>query len=251
MATPRHKLVDQERPCAYHLASRCVRRAWLCGRDKHTGRDYSHRKSWLLERLLLLARCFAVEVYAYAVMSNHFHIVVHYDPNACLAWSDEEVARRWVDAFPPKAHGAAAARKAEAHALLLGDPDRLARARRTLGSLSDFMKHLRIGAPFPHLSSYVNFCFIGIFSLKSTCGNKQKHSDYYNEFTTFSRRVRQRGRLRLPATSSKHHCSAENARRPVPGGHPLPHPTSSCRRVRRRGRLGLMWPRPLVYDRQP
>ena len=146
MATPRHKLVDQERPCAYHLASRCVRRAWLCGRDKRTGRDYSHRKRWLLERLLLLARCFAVEVYAYAVMSNHFHIVVHYDPNACLAWSDEEVARRWVDAFPPKAHGAAAARKAEAHALLLGDPDRLARARRTLGSLSDFMKHLRIVA---------------------------------------------------------------------------------------------------------
>ena len=130
-------------PCAYHLASRCVRRAWLCGRDKPTGRDYSHRKRWLLERLLLLARCFAVEVYAYAVMSNHFHIVVHYDPKACLAWSDEEVAQRWVDAFPPKAHGAAAAPKAEARSLLLGDPDRLARARHTLGSLSDFMKHLK------------------------------------------------------------------------------------------------------------
>ncbi len=143
MATPRHKLVDPERPYAYHLASRCVRRAWLCGRDKRTGRDYSHRKRWLRDRLLLLARCFAVEVYAYAVMSNHFHIVVHYDPNACLAWSDEEVARRWVDAFPPKAHGAASAPKATARALLLGDPDRLARARRTLGSLSDFMKHLK------------------------------------------------------------------------------------------------------------
>ena len=143
MATPRHKLVDPERPCAYHLASRCVRRAWLCGRDKRTGRDYSHRKRWLVERLLLLARCFAVEVYAYAVMSNHFHVVVYYDPKACVAWSDEEVARRWVEAFPPKTQGEAEAQKAQARSLLLGDPARLARARLTLGSLSDFMKHLK------------------------------------------------------------------------------------------------------------
>ena len=143
MATPRHKLVDPERPCAYHLASRCVRRAWLCGRDKRTGRDYSHRKRWLVERLLLLARCFAVEVYAYAVMSNHFHVVVYYDPKACVAWSDEEVARRWLEAFPPKTQGEAEAQKAQARSLLLGDPARLARARLTLGSLSDFMKHLK------------------------------------------------------------------------------------------------------------
>ena len=143
VATPRYKLVDPEHPCAYHLASRCVRRAWLCGLDKRTGRDYSHRKRWLIERLLLLARCFAVEIYAYAVMDNHFHIVVHYDPKACLAWSDEEVAQRWVDAFPPKAQGATDAEMTQACSLLLGDPVRLARARLTLGSLSDFMKHLK------------------------------------------------------------------------------------------------------------
>ena len=93
----------------------------------------------------MLARCFAVEIYAYAVMSNHFHIVLHYDPNACLAWSDEEVASRWTDAFPPKVrpgHDLDAA-KAAARALLLGDPARLARARRTLGSLSHYMKHVK------------------------------------------------------------------------------------------------------------
>ncbi len=144
MATPRHMLVDDQQACDYHLASRCVRRAWLCGRDKRTGKDYSHRRRWLIERLLLLARCFAVEVYAYAVMSNHFHIVLHYDPNACLAWSDEEVTRRWIEAFPPKARGGDAdATKAAARALLLGNPARLARARRTLGSLSHFMKHIK------------------------------------------------------------------------------------------------------------
>ena len=93
----------------------------------------------------MLARCFAIEVYAYAVMSNHFHIVLHYDPNACLAWSNEEVAHRWTEAFPPKVRRGddLDAAKAAARALLLGDPVRLARARRTLGSLSHFMKHLK------------------------------------------------------------------------------------------------------------
>ena len=138
-------LVDDQQPCDYHLASRCVRRAWLCGRDKHSGKDYSHRRRWLIERLLLLARCFAVEIYAYAVMSNHFHIVLHYDPNACLSWSDNEVAKRWIEAFPPKPRPGqdTDTAKAEARAVLLSDSARLDRARRTLGSLSHFMKHLK------------------------------------------------------------------------------------------------------------
>ena len=145
MATPRYMLVDDQQACDYHVASRCVRRAWLCGHDERSGKDYSHRRRWLIDRLMLLAQCFAVEIYAYAVMSNHFHIVLHYDPKAHLAWSNEEVARRWTEAFPPKPRcgddpstSAAAAR-----AQLLLDPVRLARARRTLGSLSHFMKHLK------------------------------------------------------------------------------------------------------------
>ncbi len=144
MATPRHMLVDGQQACDYHLASRCVRRAWLCGRDKRSGKDYSHRRRWLVDRLLLLAQCFAVEIYAYAIMSNHFHIVLHYDPNACLAWSDEEVARRWTEAFPPRVRqGEVDAAKEAACEQLLRDPVRLSRARRTLGSLSHFMKHLK------------------------------------------------------------------------------------------------------------
>ena len=96
MATPRSKLVDNAVALGYHLVSSCVRRAWLCGRDQRTGKDYSHRKRWLVGRMLALARCFAVEIDAYAVMSNHFHLVVHYDPKACESWSDAEVATRWT-----------------------------------------------------------------------------------------------------------------------------------------------------------
>ena len=144
MATPRYQLVDNTTALGYHLVSSCVRRAWLCGYDKRTRKDYSHRKRWLVKRMLTLARCFAVEIDAYAVMSNHFHLVVHYDPKACEGWSPEEVAARWVDAFPPTERGyVIEARKPEVRELMLGDLKRIERARKTLGSLSSFMKHLK------------------------------------------------------------------------------------------------------------
>ena len=139
MTTPRSRLVDAERACGYHLVSRCVRRSWLCGRDPLTGRDYSRRRRWLVDRLRRLAGSFAVELHAYAVMSNHFHLVVHYDPKACESWSAGEVARRWVAAFPPKEEE----RRDEQRELLASDPERVARARRALGSLSSFMQHLK------------------------------------------------------------------------------------------------------------
>ena len=41
-----------------------------CGR--YSGRNSDHRKVWVLERVKELAAVFALDVAAYAVMSNHF-----------------------------------------------------------------------------------------------------------------------------------------------------------------------------------
>ncbi len=147
MATPRSQLIDSEVPLHYHLVSRCVRRSWLCGRDRSTGRNYNHRKSWLKERLLHLAQHFAVEIDAYTVMDNHFHLVIFYDPKECLRWSNREVARRWCEAFPPRSIGDNPldmdALKSLQRDELMADSERLARCRATLGSVSAFMKHLK------------------------------------------------------------------------------------------------------------
>lgn len=160
MATPRSQLIDPAHPMHYHLVSRCVRRSRLCGRDPRSNRDYEHRKRWLKERLFQLAKCFAVAIDAYAIMSNHFHLVVYFDPQASYAWSDEEVADRWLSAFPPRANMASAADQQallDLHrTLLLQMPARLMHARQALGSLSIFMKHLK--QPIAHKANKEDRC---------------------------------------------------------------------------------------------
>ncbi len=87
----------------YHVVSRCVRRAWLWGRDEYAGRDYSHRKAWVLARMSELTKLFAIDICAYAVMSNHYHLVIRVNRSVAQAWDDAEVVTRWSALFdvPP------------------------------------------------------------------------------------------------------------------------------------------------------
>jgi len=88
----------QETPY-YHCIGRCVRRAWLWGYDKYSGKDYSHRKQWVIDRLTEFCARFAIEVCAYAVMSNHYHVVLYVDVLRARQWSEKEVVRRWTAFF--------------------------------------------------------------------------------------------------------------------------------------------------------
>lgn len=51
MTYPRKTLICLHDTPYYHVVARCVRRAWLWGVDEYAGKDYSHRKTWILERL--------------------------------------------------------------------------------------------------------------------------------------------------------------------------------------------------------
>lgn len=99
MTQSRTSQVSLEDTPYYHCTCRCVRRAFLCGVDHYSGQDYEHRRQWVVDRLSLLVEVFAIDLCAYAVMSNHYHLVVKIDRQRALSWSAEEVARRWMKLF--------------------------------------------------------------------------------------------------------------------------------------------------------
>jgi len=76
MTYPRSILIPPGSPGTFHCVSRCVRRAFLCGEDRLTGKSFEHRRQWVEDRLLALADIFGVAIWGYAVMSNHLHVVV-------------------------------------------------------------------------------------------------------------------------------------------------------------------------------
>ena len=99
MTYPRKSLVSLADTPYYHVIARCVRRAWLWGVDEYAGKDYSHRKQWVLERLSVLSGIFAIDVCAFAIMSNHYHLVLHVDQQRAKSWSRDEVVERWTQLF--------------------------------------------------------------------------------------------------------------------------------------------------------
>lgn len=99
MGYARKNLISLQDTPYYHCIGRCVRRAWLWGVDEYAGKDYSHRKQWVIERLSQLCAIFPIEVCAYAVMSNHYHVVLHVDSERARKWGREEVIERWTVLF--------------------------------------------------------------------------------------------------------------------------------------------------------
>ncbi|CAG8998276.1 MAG: hypothetical protein CENE_00218 [Candidatus Celerinatantimonas neptuna] len=95
MPKPRCQQVSLSETPYYHCVSRCVRRAFLCGEDTLTGKSFEHRRGWIEERLLFLANIFALDICAYAVMSNHVHVVLHINEAKAQNWSTSEVLHRW------------------------------------------------------------------------------------------------------------------------------------------------------------
>lgn len=99
MTQPRKRLVSYSDTVYYHCVSRCVRRAFLCGQDSVTGFNFDHRRGWIVNRLRELAGIFAMDICAYAVMSNHYHVVLRVNLEQARRWSDREVAERWCRLF--------------------------------------------------------------------------------------------------------------------------------------------------------
>jgi len=99
MPQPRRMLISLADTSYYHCIGRCVRQAFLCGINFSTGQNFEHRRQWVVDRLALLAETFCIDVCSYAIMSNHYHLVVRIDRKAAQALTDLEVIEHWSRLF--------------------------------------------------------------------------------------------------------------------------------------------------------
>tara|TARA_R110002073_G_scaffold86690_1_gene205863 strand:- start:22535 stop:23575 length:1041 start_codon:yes stop_codon:yes gene_type:complete len=140
MATARSEQVDLSVTPYYHCMTRCVRRAFLCGEDHYSGKNFDHRKEWVRDRLRFLTSLFAIDVCAYAVMSNHLHVVLHVDAERADAWSEAETVRRYTTLYPmSKRRWEAKISKAERGTLLAAWRERLTSISWLMRALSEFI----------------------------------------------------------------------------------------------------------------
>ncbi len=147
MTRARREQIDLSATPWYHCVSRCVRQAWLCGVDPVTGRDYSHRKAWIEQRIRQLAGVFAIDVAAYAVMDNHYHVVLRVNREVAEGWSQEEVLSRWsvlfsLPGFIADARARQAAGEPVPEALLKTVAEAIEVYRKRLYDISWFMRVL-------------------------------------------------------------------------------------------------------------
>lgn len=144
MPYARKSVVQPGLPGVYHCISRCVRRAWICGFDRLTHKNYDHRRRWIYKQIQWLAGIFGMEVFACCVLSNHYHLVIRVNPDVVAGWSDEEVIRRWDQIYSIRKFFTGAKGKLDEAIIqmALDRPDLIAEWRSRLCSISWFMKQI-------------------------------------------------------------------------------------------------------------
>ena len=139
---PRYEVADPEQVQVFHVIQRCVRRAYLCGDDQFTGQSFEHRRQWIRDRLEFLASVFGVDCLTYTVLSNHLHVVLRSRPDVVAAWSDDQVARRWLRLFPQrrKQDGSPEEPTKPELNMIVNQPEVLAERRKRLSDVSWWMR---------------------------------------------------------------------------------------------------------------
>ena len=124
------------------MAIHFVRRAFLCGTESE-GRSFEHRRGWIEKLILDQAQVFCIDIAAYAVMSNHFHVVLHVSQQRAQNLADLEVVQRWHQLY----QGTLLSQKFERGEVLSASQqamldERIEEWRERLMSISWFMRRL-------------------------------------------------------------------------------------------------------------
>lgn len=133
--------IDPNQVQIVHVYNRCVRRAFLCGQDPVTGKNFEHRREWARERLEHLASVFAIDCLAFAILSNHTHQILRSRPDIVESWDDREIATRWLRLSPKQdADGKPLVPTESQINMLINNRERLAEIRVRLSDVSWWMR---------------------------------------------------------------------------------------------------------------
>ena len=122
-----------------HVLNRTVRRCFLLGNDPVSGKNFDHRKQWMESELQLLAMHMVIDLLCYAILSNHFHLVLRSRPDVVAACDNTEVARRWLMLCPKRRDAQKMPQEPNVFELNMihNDPIRLKEIRSRLSDLYD------------------------------------------------------------------------------------------------------------------
>jgi REP element-mobilizing transposase RayT len=141
--TLRSEQFDPREVGVVHIYRHCNGSHMLTGFDAATGIDYGHRRGWIRDRLEQCCSVFGIDVLAYAIMSNHYHLVVRTRPDIVRMWSDREVSTRWLRLHPGKRMDDFLGEPTEQQiATLAGNSERVEKLRYQLSNPSQFMAEL-------------------------------------------------------------------------------------------------------------
>lgn len=126
-----------------HIINRTVRRCYLFGHDQLTGTNFDHRKEWIEELLEHFAANFGIDLLCFAILSNHYHLILRTRPDVVATWDDTEVARRWLMICPHRKVDGRPAEPSESELNMIRHcPDKLAEIRERLSDLSWWVRLL-------------------------------------------------------------------------------------------------------------
>ncbi len=139
----RAEVIDPNEINVVHVIHRTVRRCFLLGYDRESGKNFDHRKDWIENLLARFAAQFGIDLLCYSILSNHYHLILRTRPDVVATWNDTEVARRWLTICPPrKVNGQPAApTEAELNSIRCC-PTKLTEIRQRLSSVSWWMRLL-------------------------------------------------------------------------------------------------------------
>lgn len=140
---PRGEIYTPDEIAIVHTMARCVRQSFLMGYDATTGKNYDHRKEWIEKRLEHLAAGFAIDLLSFAILENHFHLVLRSRPDLVQGMTDAQIARKWLAICPPRNRAGKAIPPTPARLnKILNDPKEIARIRSRLSDISWWMRQL-------------------------------------------------------------------------------------------------------------